>query len=67
MRMQTPGAILNSIVQILEAAAALVCQTIQRAIAEQAAEGSRIGAFMAGKILTFQKKEKVIVAHTNSP
>lgn len=67
MGMQAPGAVFDSIVQIAEAATALVCQTIQWAVAEQAAEGIRIGSFMAGKILTFPILEKVIVAHTNSP
>ena len=67
MGMQAPGAIFDSIFQVAEAAAALVCQTIQRAVAEQAAKSIWIGAFMAGKILAFPVLEKVIVTHTNSP
>lgn len=67
MGMQAPGTVFNSVFQIDKAAAALICQAVQRAVAKQAAEGIRICTFVAGKILTFPILKKVIMAHTKSP
>ena len=56
-------AILDTGVGVLIVSAASIPQTVQRAVAEQAAEDLRIGAFMAGEILTLPMLEKVIIWH----
>ena len=60
---QAGGAVFDSLFRISEAAAALVSQCIERAVAEQAAEGFRVGIGMAGKIFTFPVLKKIIVGH----
>ena len=56
-------AILDTGVGVLIVSAASIPQTIQGAVAEQAAECFRIGAFVAGEILTLPMLEKVIIWH----
>ena len=63
---QTEGAVLDPLLVIPEAAAAVFSQSIQGAIAEQAAELLWIRAWMAGKILTFLILEKIIMTHIAS-
>ena len=60
---QAAGAILDPIFRIAKSAAAAVAKTIQRTIAEKAAEGFRIRSMMAGKIFTFSVLKKIIMAH----
>ena len=56
-------AILDAGVGVLKFPAASISQTVQRAITEQATECLRIGAFVAGEILTLPMLEKVIIWH----
>ena len=64
---QAVGAILDAVGQILEAAAAFVAQGVEGAVAENAGEGFRVGARMAGEILAFPVLEKVVMAHVTPP
>ena len=56
-------AILDAGVGVLKISAASIPQTVQWAVAEQTAECLRIGAFVAGEILTLPMLEKVIIWH----
>ena len=56
-------AILDASVGVLKVSAASIPQTVQWAVAEQTAECLRIGAFVAGEILTLPMLEKVIIWH----
>jgi hypothetical protein len=60
---QALGAILDAIFRVCKAAAALVAQGVKGTIAEQAAEGFRVSAWMAGEIFAFLVLEKIIVGH----
>jgi hypothetical protein len=62
--LQALGAILDAIFRVCKAAAALVAQGVQGTIAEQAAEGFRVSAWMAGEIFAFLVLEKIIVGHS---
>ena len=64
MRPQTVGAVLDAGFCIEKTAATLISKTIQRAIAEQAAEGFRIRTGMAGKILAFPVLKKIVICHS---
>ena len=63
MGAQAAGAVLDSLFVIGKAAAAVIPQGIQGAIAKQAAELLRVRPGMAGKILTFLVLKKIIMAH----
>ena len=63
---ETAGAVLDSFVRIPEAAPALLSQSIQGAVAEQAAKAFRICALMTGEILTFPVLKKIVMAHSSS-
>ena len=67
MGAQAGGAVLDSILGIPEAAAALIAQAVQGAIAKQAAEAFRVRTGMAGKILTFLFLKKIVICHIISP
>ena len=60
---QTVGAVLDAILRIGKIAAAFVAQGIQRAVAEQAAEGIFIFYLVARKIFAFFVLKKVVVGH----
>ena len=60
---QAAGAILDAVLRICKAAAALIPQGIQGAEAKQAIEILRVCAFMARKIFAFPILEKFIVFH----
>ena len=60
---QTVGAVLDPLGGILEVAAAFISQRVQRAVAEQSAEGLGIGAFVAGEIFAFPVLGKVVMGH----
>ena len=66
VRPQTPGAILDSLVRIPEAAPALLPQSVQWAVAEQAAETLRVRPLVTRKILTFPVLKKIVMAHSSS-
>ena len=67
MRAQTTGTILDPVFRIGKAASATVTQRIQRTIAEQAAKGVPVCAFVAGKIFTLPILEKFIMLHFFTP
>ena len=56
-------AILDAGIGVLKISAASIPQAVQGAVAEQTAECLRIGAFVAGEILTLPMLEKVIIWH----
>ena len=56
-------AILDAGIGVLEVSAASISQTVQWAVAEQAAECFRVGAIVAWKILALPMLEKVIIWH----
>ena len=60
---QAVGAVLDALGIVAKIAAAAVAQGVKRAIAEQAAEGLRVRAGVAGVILTFLILEKIIMSH----
>ena len=60
---QAVGAVLDALFRITEAASAPVSQGIEGAIAKDAAEGFRIGTFMAGKIFTLLILKEIVVTH----
>ena len=60
---QTAGAVFDTSLRVLEAAAAFVTQTVKGAIAKQAAEGLGIGTCMTGEIFAGFMLEKVVVVH----
>ena len=60
---QAIGAILHTVFCVTEAAAALVTQAVQGAVAEQTAEGFRIGTGMAGKIFAVLMLKEIIIWH----
>ena len=60
---QAPGAVLDTAFRVRKAAAAVFSQGIERTKTEQAAEGIRIRAPVAGEILTFFVLKKIIVRH----
>ena len=64
MRAKTVAAVFNSLICIAEITTALISQAIQRAIAEQAAEGLRIRPFVAGEVLTFPVLEEIVIRHS---
>ena len=64
--LQTFGAIFNAIFCVGKAAAAILTQAIQRAIAEQTAESFRVCTGMTGKIFTFLVLKKIIMRHGHS-
>ena len=63
MGLQTIGAILNAIGQILETAAALVAQCIKGTVAKQAIKILRVHTSVTGEILTFPILEEFIIGH----
>ena len=63
---ETAGAVLDSFVRIPEAAPALFPQSVQGAVAEQAAETLRVRPLMTGEILTFPVLKKIVMAHSPS-
>lgn len=63
MGLQAVGAILDAGFCIGEAPSAFVPKAVQRAVAEQAAEGFRICTGMTGKILTFPVLKKIVIGH----
>jgi len=63
---QAVGAVFDSLGIVAEIAAALVAQSIQGAIAKQAAEGLRVSAGMAGIVFALLVLEKIIMAHKAS-
>jgi hypothetical protein len=63
MRPQAIAAILDAIFRIDEVSAAFIPQGVQWAIAEQAAEGFRIRALMAGEVFALLMLEKIIMRH----
>ena len=67
VRFQTTGTILDPVFRIGKAASATVTQRIQRTIAEQAAKGVPVCAFVAGKIFTLPILEKFIMLHFFTP
>jgi hypothetical protein len=64
---QATRTILDSLLRVGKAAAALVFQSIQGAIAEQAAEILRVRALMAGEIFTFPVLKIIEVGHYFPP
>jgi len=64
---QAAGAILDSIIQVPEISAAPVTQSIQRTIAEQAAERIRIRNGMTGEIFTGPILRKFVIFHLLTP
>ena len=60
------GAVLDSLVRIPEAAPALLTQSVQWAVAEQAAETLRVRPLVTRKILTFPVLKKIVMAHSSS-
>ena len=63
MGFETVGAVLDTRIGVAEAAAALIAQAVQRAIAEQAVKAFLLHALMAGKILTFPILKKLVMLH----
>jgi hypothetical protein len=64
---QTVGAILDAVFQVSKVTAAVITQAVQRAIAEQAAEGFRVRTPVAGKIFAFLILKEIIVRHIVPP
>ena len=58
---QAAGAVFDPVFCICKVAAAAVCQAVQGAIAEQAAESLRICTCMTGKIFAFLILKKIIM------
>ena len=67
MGTQAVGAVLDPIGRIAKAAAALIAQSIQGAIAEQTAEGIRVCAPVTGEIFAILILKKIIMGHKNAP
>ena len=63
MGAQAIGTILDSAICVGKVTAAVLPQCVQGAIAEQAIEGFRICALMAGKIVTFPILKKIVIRH----
>jgi hypothetical protein len=66
MGKQAVGTILDTVFGVGKIAAATVCQSIQRTIAEQTAKGLRVCARVAGKVFTVPVLEKII-GHCTAP
>ena len=64
---QAPGAVLDAIADITEAAPAPVAQSVQRAVAEQAAEALRVSPLVTGEVLAFLILKKIVMTHESSP
>ena len=67
MGTQALRAVFDAVLGIGEMAAAILPKSIQRAIAEKAAEGFRIRTPVAREILALFILEKVVMAHTITP
>ena len=63
---QTVGAVLDPLGGIFEISAAFISQRVQRAVAEQSAEGLGIGALVAGKILAFTVLVEIVMRHDHT-
>jgi hypothetical protein len=61
MRDQAIGAVLDSLLRVPEVSSAVRSQHVERTVAEQAAEASRVRNPVAGKIFTFRILEKGIM------
>ena len=65
---QTGRAVLNSVIQIVMIAAAIVCKDIKRTVTEKAIEILRFIRSVAGEIFTLLVLEKgVAVFHRDTP
>ena len=64
---QATGAILDPLFCIGKITAALVPQSIEWAIAKQAAEAFCIAALMAGEIFTCAVLKEIVVCHSLTP
>ena len=65
MGTQACRTVLAPLLRIPEITAAAVSQTVQRAVAENTAEGIRIRTCMAGKVLTLFMLKEVIIRHNH--
>ena len=63
VRDQTVGAVLDSLCSVFEVSTAFVSQRVQRAVAEQSAEGLGIGALMTGEVFAFPVLIEIVMAH----
>ena len=61
----TIAAVLDAIFRISKAAATLIAQCVQRAVAEQAVELPVLYSLVAGKVLTFSVLKKLILLHNS--
>ena len=61
--LQALGAVLDAVFRVCKAATTFVAQSVQGAVAEQAAEGFRISAWMTGEIFALLVLEKIVVRH----
>ena len=64
---QASRAILEALGGVSKIAAAVFTQAVQGAVAEHAAEGRRVGVFMAGEIFAFLMLVKIVVRHRFPP
>ena len=67
MRLDTFFTAFNAARKIMDTAAALVTEGIQRTVAEQTVEIFRIFNFVAGEILTFPVLKKLAAVHNLNP
>ena len=61
------GTILDTLFGISKITSALICQGIQGAVTEQAAEIFRILALVAGKVFAGTVLEEIVVCHSLTP
>lgn len=67
MRLDTFFTAFNAARKIMDTAAALVTEGIQRTVAEQTVEIFRIFNFVAREILTFPVLKKLVAVHNLNP
>ena len=63
MGAQTAGAVFDTVFGVGEIAAAILTQSVEGAVAEDAGEALRIGILVAGEVFTLLVLEKVVVWH----
>ena len=63
MGAQTAGAVFDTVFGVGEIAAAILTQSVEGAVAEDAAKSFRVGILVAGEVFTGFVLEKVVVWH----
>ena len=64
MGTQAGGAVLDAVLGVGEIAAAILTQSVEGAVAEDAGESIRVGILVAGEVFALPVLEKIIMCHS---